>query len=143
MLVQKEDVYSNFINSIKSEVTKKIYEYNLRLFMEFCGIDRYEDLIGLQNQIIPYLMSAREKKLSYNFIHFRFYYFSNFGVRSFHKNPINLRKKGFRSLRYRYFPINLLVQLVQLVQIYPEGHQRLRFRHLDFGQSPSKFCHQN
>jgi hypothetical protein len=29
---QKEDeVYSNFINSIKSEVTKEIYEYNLKV----------------------------------------------------------------------------------------------------------------
>lgn len=34
----KEDVYLNFVNSIKSDVTKKIYEYNLGLFMEFCGL---------------------------------------------------------------------------------------------------------
>jgi len=32
--------------------------------MEFCGINKFEDLIGQQNQIIPYLMSLREKKLS-------------------------------------------------------------------------------
>jgi hypothetical protein len=63
---QKEDVYLNFVNSIKSDVTKKIYAYNLRLFMEFCDIDKFEDLIGRQNQIITYLMSLREKKLSYN-----------------------------------------------------------------------------
>jgi hypothetical protein len=31
---QKVDVYLNFVNSIKSDITKKIYEYNLRLFME-------------------------------------------------------------------------------------------------------------
>ena len=65
---QKEDVNSNFVNSIKSDVTKKVYEYNLRLFMEFCGINKFEDLIGRQNQIITYLMSLREKKLSYNSI---------------------------------------------------------------------------
>ena len=65
---QKEDVYSNFVNSIKSDVTKKVYEYNLRLFMEFCGINKFQDLIGRQNQIITYLMSLREKKLSYNSI---------------------------------------------------------------------------
>jgi hypothetical protein len=58
---QKEDVYLNFVNSIKSDVTKKTYEYNLRLFMEFCGIDKFEDFIGRQNQIIAYLMSLREK----------------------------------------------------------------------------------
>jgi hypothetical protein len=65
---KEEDVYSNFINSIKSAVTKKIYQYNLRLFMEFCNINKFEELIGRQNQIIPYLMSLREKKLSqFNF----------------------------------------------------------------------------
>lgn len=46
MLVQSQsDTYSNFINSIKSDVTKKIYEYNLRLFLEFCSVHKYEDLI--------------------------------------------------------------------------------------------------
>jgi site-specific recombinase XerD len=65
---QKEDVYSNFVNCIKFDVTKKVYEYNLRLFMEFCGINKFEDLIGRQNQIITYLMPLREKKLSYNSI---------------------------------------------------------------------------
>ena len=65
---QKEDVYSNFVNCFKSDVTKKVYEYNLRLFMEFCGINKFEDLIGRQNQIITYAMSLREKKLSYNSI---------------------------------------------------------------------------
>jgi hypothetical protein len=59
---QKADVYLNFVNSIKSDVTRKIYEYNLRLFMEFCGIDKFEDLIGRQNQIIAYLMSLRERE---------------------------------------------------------------------------------
>ena len=48
---QKEDVYLNFVNSIKSDLTKKIYEHNLRLFMEFCDIDKFEDLTGRQNQI--------------------------------------------------------------------------------------------
>src|SRR5207342_1425504 len=62
--LQKEDVYLNFVNSIKSDVTKKIYAYNLRLFMEFCDIDKLEDLTGRQNQIIPYLLSLRERKLS-------------------------------------------------------------------------------
>jgi hypothetical protein len=62
MLVQQEDAYQNFVNSIKFDVTKKIYEYNLKLFMEFCGIGNFQYLIGQQNQIIPYLMSLREKK---------------------------------------------------------------------------------
>ena len=68
MLVQQEDVYLNFVDSIKSDVTRKIYEYNLKLFMEYCGVDKFEDLIGRQNLIIPYLMSLRGKKLSFNSI---------------------------------------------------------------------------
>lgn len=68
MLIQQEDVYLNFINSIKSDITRKIYEYNLRLFMEFCGINKFEALIGQQNHIIPYLMSLRERILAYNSI---------------------------------------------------------------------------
>jgi hypothetical protein len=65
---KKEDVYLNFVKSNISEVTKKIYEYNLRLFMEFCGIHEFEDLIGQEDRIMAYLMSLRGKKLSYNSI---------------------------------------------------------------------------
>jgi hypothetical protein len=36
--------------------------------MEFCSVDKYEDLIGQESKIIPYLMSLREKKLSFNSI---------------------------------------------------------------------------
>jgi len=58
MLVQSQsDTHSNFINSIKSGVTKKIYEYNLRLFMEFCSVHQYEDLMDQENKIIPAIIS--------------------------------------------------------------------------------------
>ena len=58
MLVQSQsDTHSNFINSIKSDVTKKIYEYNLRLFMEFCSVHQYEDLMDQENKIIPAVIS--------------------------------------------------------------------------------------
>ena len=50
MLVQEQNAYLNFVNSIKSDVTKKIYEYILKLFMEFRGTDKFEDLIGQQHQ---------------------------------------------------------------------------------------------
>ncbi|HJU79665.1 MAG TPA: site-specific integrase [Nitrososphaeraceae archaeon] len=98
MLVQEEDVYSNFINSIKSDVTKKVYEYNLRLFMEFCGIDRYEDLIGLHNQIIPYLISVRDKKLSYNSISTRLSAIYHF----YDMNDIILNKKKIKMFKGEY-----------------------------------------
>ena len=86
------DVYLNFVNSIKSNVTRKIYEYNLRLFMQFCGVDKFEDLIGQQNQIIPYLMSLREKKLSYNSISTRL----NAIYLFYDMNDISLNKKKIR-----------------------------------------------
>jgi hypothetical protein len=35
---QDEDAYFNFINSLKSEVTKKEYEREIRLYMKFCNV---------------------------------------------------------------------------------------------------------
>ena len=94
MLVQQqEDVYLNFVNSIKSSVTRKIYEYNLKLFLEFCGIDKFEDLIGQETMIIPYLMSLREKKLSYNSISTRLNAIYHF----YDMNDISLNKKKIKK----------------------------------------------
>ena len=71
-LIQEDnnDVYFNFINSIKSDVTKEIYEYNLQVFMKFCNVETFQDLLipNPQNQIIKHLMSLREKGLSSNSI---------------------------------------------------------------------------
>ena len=92
------DVYLNFVNSIKSNVTRKIYEYNLRLFMQFCGVDKFEDLIGQQNQIIPYLMSLREKKLSYNSISTRLNAIYHF----YDMNDISLNKKKIKMFKGEY-----------------------------------------
>jgi len=99
MLVQQEDVYLNFINSIKSDVTRTIYEYNLRQFMEFCGIDKFEDLIGQQDRIIPHLMSLRERKSSYNSISTRLNAIYHF----YDMNDISLNKKKIRMFKGEYF----------------------------------------
>ena len=59
-----EEIYFNFINSIKSEITKEIYEYNIKLFMNFCRLTKLSDLLMItdpQKQIINYLMSLRER----------------------------------------------------------------------------------
>lgn len=98
MLVQQEDVYLNFINSIKSDITRKIYEYNLRLFMEFCGINKFEALIGQQNHIIPYLMSLRERILAYNSISTRMNAIYHF----YDMNDIFLNKKKLKMLKREY-----------------------------------------
>ncbi|MDW0134438.1 MAG: phage integrase N-terminal SAM-like domain-containing protein [Nitrososphaeraceae archaeon] len=95
---QKEDVYLNFINSIKSDRTKKVYEYNLKLIMEFCGVEKFEDLIGQQNQIITYLMSLREKKLSYNSISTRLNAIYHF----YDMNDITLNKKKIKMFKGEY-----------------------------------------
>ena len=94
MLVQKEDVYLNFVNSIKSDVTKRVYEYNLRLFMEFRGIDKFEDLIGEQKQN-HYLMSLRGRKLSYNSISTRLNAIYHF----YDMNDVSLNKKKIKMFK--------------------------------------------
>jgi site-specific recombinase XerD len=65
----EEDVYFNFIKSIKSEVTKKIYERDIKSFMKFCEVTKLSELLAItepQKQIIKYLMSLREKALAFN-----------------------------------------------------------------------------
>ena len=65
---KEEEIYFNFINSIKSEVTKETYEKNIKLFMKFCNVTKLSDLLltDTQKQIVKYLISLREKGLSYN-----------------------------------------------------------------------------
>ena len=51
----EEDVYFNFINALKSEVTKKIYERDIKLFMKFCEVTKLTELLAIiepQKQII-------------------------------------------------------------------------------------------
>jgi site-specific recombinase XerC len=69
--INEEEIYFNFINSIKSEVTKKTYERSVNLFMQFCGVNRLSELLSFtdpQKQIIKYLMTLRERGLSFNSI---------------------------------------------------------------------------
>ena len=66
--------------------------------MEFCGINKFEDLIGQQNQIIPYLMSLREKKLSYNSISTRLNAIYHF----YDMNDITLNKKKIKMFKGEY-----------------------------------------
>ena len=84
-----------FYGFYKADVTRKIYEYNLRLFMEFCGVDKFEDLIGRQNQIIPYLMSLGGKKLSFNSISTRLNAIYHF----YDMNDITLNKKRIKMFK--------------------------------------------
>jgi len=66
-VANEEDVYFNFINSIKSDATKKIYRENINSFMKFCNVTKLSDLLKItepQKQIINYLMSLRKRGLA-------------------------------------------------------------------------------
>jgi nucleotide-binding universal stress UspA family protein len=66
--------------------------------MEFCDINKFEELIGRQNQIIPYLMSLREKKLSYNSISTRLNAIYHF----YDMNDVSLNKKKIKMFKGEY-----------------------------------------
>lgn len=62
-----EDSYFNFINSIKSEITKANYLFNLNLYLKFCNLNNMSELLLIadpQKQIIKYIMSLRERKMA-------------------------------------------------------------------------------
>jgi site-specific recombinase XerD len=67
----EEDVFFNFINSIKSEVTKRIYENDIKLYLKFCNLTKLSKLLMItdpQKQMIKYIMSLRKKGLATNSI---------------------------------------------------------------------------
>jgi len=66
-VANEKDVYFNFINSIKSDATKKVYRENINSFMKFCNVTKLSDLLKItepQKQIINYLMSLRKRGLA-------------------------------------------------------------------------------
>jgi site-specific recombinase XerC len=68
-VVNEEEIYFNFINSIKSEVTKKNYERNVNSFMQFCKVTKLSELLVItdpQKQIINYIISLRKRELAFN-----------------------------------------------------------------------------
>ena len=65
--LDEDESYFNFINSIKSEITKANYLFNLNLYMKFCKLTKMSDLLTIsdpQKQIIKYIMSLRERKMA-------------------------------------------------------------------------------
>jgi integrase len=98
--VKEEEVYFNFINSIKSEVTKKVYEYNIKSFMKFCNVTKLSDLLAIepQKQIIKYLMSLRERRLAFNSLSIKLktiYHFYEMNDVILNKKKINMFKGEF------------------------------------------------
>jgi site-specific recombinase XerD len=89
--IDGDEAYFNFINSIKSESTKTLYENNLKLFMKFCNVSDLKDLLKIdaQRYIIRYVMSLREMKLASNSIKSRLNPVSDF----YEMNDVSLNKK--------------------------------------------------
>jgi len=67
----EQEVYFNFMNSLKSPYTKENYSLNIKLYLKFCNLTKLSELLTIpepQKQIIKYIMSLRERKLSTNSI---------------------------------------------------------------------------
>ena len=67
----EEEIYFNFINSIKSEITKRVYERDLKFYLNFLKLNKMSELLEIrdpQRQIINYIMSLRERGLASNSI---------------------------------------------------------------------------
>jgi hypothetical protein len=44
------EIYFNFINSVKSDVTKRIYEKHVKSFMKYCNVNKLSDLLAIDAQ---------------------------------------------------------------------------------------------
>jgi site-specific recombinase XerC len=98
----EEEAYFNFINSLKSEVTKKEYDREIRLFIKYCNVTKLSDLLSIQEpqkQIINYLMSLKQRGLSYNSISlalYAIYHFYEMNDIALNKKKINMFKGEFK-----------------------------------------------
>ena len=64
---QEQEVYFNFINSLKSPATKESYNLNIKLYLKFCNVNKLSELLAIeepQKKIIKYIMFLREKGLA-------------------------------------------------------------------------------
>lgn len=89
----EEDVYFNFINSLKSDVTKKTYEREIKKFMALCDIETDLLKIDPQKQIVKYLKSEREKgyhSIQLNLILMQFTLFTKLMTFRLNKKKINV-----------------------------------------------------
>ncbi|MGI0033639.1 MAG: hypothetical protein ACRD97_10280 [Nitrososphaeraceae archaeon] len=96
----ENEVYFNFINSIKSPVTKRIYEDNVKVFMKFCNVSDLVDLLKIdaQRYIIKHITSLKEDGLASNSISVRlnsiFHFYAMNDV-VLNKKKINMFKGEF------------------------------------------------
>lgn len=73
---KEQEVYFNFINSLKSPVTKETYDIHIKKYLKFCDLTKLSELLVIQvpqKQIIKYIMFLRQKGLSTRSIHTMLY----------------------------------------------------------------------
>jgi len=64
---QQTEAYSNFINSINSDMTRKDYKAKFDYFMQFCNVEKHEDMLlisegDLESRIRNYIIYLRHDK---------------------------------------------------------------------------------
>jgi hypothetical protein len=69
------EAYSNFINSVNSDITRREYNTNFSYFMKFCQVQTYEDMLlipitHIESKVRDYIVLLRHtRKLSPATVH--------------------------------------------------------------------------
>lgn len=95
---KEQEIYANFINSLKSPYTKETYDINLKQYLNFCNFTKLSDLLTIQDaqkQIIKYTMFLREMKKATSSINTMLYAIYHF----YDMNDIILNKKKINSFK--------------------------------------------
>ena len=77
---EKDQLYSNFINSLKSPETKKNYSYALKKYMDFHSMAQYSDLMRAdrEERIKQYVIHLSNKGVSKSWFMLLFASLKNF-----------------------------------------------------------------
>lgn len=64
---KEQEIHCNFIDSLKSPITKQEYETNIKYYLKFCNYNKLSDLLTIvepQKQIVKYITSQKNRGLS-------------------------------------------------------------------------------
>ena len=124
MQVLEDQLYSNFINSLKSPETKKGYSYALKRFMDFHSITQYSDLMlaDKEERIKRYVIHLNDKGMSKSWFITLFAVLKNFyemnDVEDIRwkklKRYVGEEQPKHEDRRYTYEEIHKLVQNANL-----------------------------
>jgi site-specific recombinase XerD len=80
---KEQEIHFEFIDSLKSPVTKETYDINIKKYLKFCNFTKLSELLTIQEpqkQIIKYITSLKERGLSTRSIHTMLYAIYHFYV---------------------------------------------------------------